>query len=188
LLVLVPASAFDEAALARQVWAIAESRNCEVIYLGLARDAVGEAALRRRLATLAALTRTDQQLVETCLSTARDWVAAVRAARRPADELACLAGESAFRWGRRRPLSVTLAATLRLIVHELDAGPLPAPADIHPRAAFSTGLGFVGLILVFLWFQIQAVRLPPTLAHDALLLILVVLEFALLAGWHKLNL
>jgi hypothetical protein len=185
--VLVPTFPLDEAALARVVAGRAGARALSVLYLGLARDAAGEAALRRRLATLAALTRTDQLAVDTHLAAEPDWVAAIRAARLPGDELACLPGQSALGWGRRRALSVALAAALGLVVHELAGVPATIPAVTPRRATLGAGLGFVTLVLIFFWIQVQAGRLPAGPVQAVFLTGLVLAEFALIAGWDRLT-
>lgn len=186
LLVLVPAHPLDEAALARQVLSLASPRALRVAYLALAHDAVDESALRRRLANLGALTRTDQQPVDTLLSTNRHWLAAVRAVRQPGDELACLAGQTVFGWGRRRPQSVALAAALRIIVHELESAAPPVPAA-RRRPAVGALAGFIALLAIFFSFQVHALRLPPGAVQGAFLAALVIAEFVLIAAWDKFN-
>ncbi len=186
LLVLVPVLPLDEPALARQAVRLASPRALRIVFVGLVRTAAEESALRRRLASLATLARADQQPVDTLLSTDRQWLAAVRAARQPGDELACLAGQTSFGWGRRRPLSIALAAALRVVVHELDGLALPAPAA-QRRAAAGALAGFAALIGLFLWLQIQAVTLPAGAIQAAFLVALVIAEFALIAAWDKLN-
>lgn len=186
LLVLVPALPLDEPALARQAVLLAAPRALPIVFVGLAHNAAEESALRRRLASLAALARADQQAVDTLLSTDRQWLAAVRAARQPGDEVACLAGQTTFGWGRRRALSVALAAALRLVVHELDGLVLPAPAT-RRRAAVSALAGFAAVIGLFLWLQIQVVTLPAGVVQGVFLVALIIAEFALIAVWDKLN-
>lgn len=187
LVVLVPPLDLDEPALARAVLALATPRALAVLYLGLARDAAGEAALRRRLAGLAALTRADRQPAEARLAVERDWLAAVRAARQPGDELACLPGQFLAYHGRSRPLAVALAAALGLVVHEVPGVPVSAPQTRSRRALLGVWAGFVALVALAFWFQVQAVRLPSGVVQGAFLVALVIMEFAALAAWNRLN-
>ena len=186
LLVLVPVVPLDEPALARQAALLAAPRALRIVFVGLARTAPEESALRRRLASLAALARTDQQAVDTHLSTDRQWLAAVRAARQPGDEVACLAGQTSFGWGRRRALSVALAAALRVVVHELDGLALPMPAA-RRLVAVGTLAGFAALVGLFLGLQLQAVTLPAGVIQSVLLAALIIAEFSLIAVWDRLN-
>jgi hypothetical protein len=186
LLVLVPGLPLDEPGLARQAVLLAAPRALRIVFVGLAHAAAEEAALRRRLAGLAALARADQQPVDTLLSTDRQWLAAVRAVRQPGDEVACLAGQTTFGWGRRRPLAIALAAVLRVVVHELDGLALPVPIA-RRRTAVGAVAGFAALVGLFLWLQIQAVALPAGAIQGVFLIALVIAEFALIAAWDKLN-
>src|SRR5215469_11747023 len=57
MVVLVPDVDLDEAVLARRVWSLAAGGRLAVLYVGLAASTTEEPQARRRLATLAALTR-----------------------------------------------------------------------------------------------------------------------------------
>jgi hypothetical protein len=183
--VLVPSCPVAEPVLARQAVSLAAPCALQIVYMGLAQSAAEESELRRRLANLAALTRTDQQAVDVVLSTERHWLAAVQAVQPHSDEVVCLAGQTTSGWGRRRPLAVALAAALHVVVHELDGVALPAP--VARRANLGPAAGFVLVVVIFFLAQVQAIRLPAGAFQSALLIALVIGEFCLIAGWDKLN-
>ncbi|MCC6192122.1 MAG: hypothetical protein IT318_24085 [Anaerolineales bacterium] len=188
LVVLVPEGPFDEAALARQVWALAGAGPRRVLYLGLSRGAADEALARRRLASLAALTRDDGLSVSTRLATEPNWLRAARAIRQPGDELVCAAGQTAPRWGLfgRRPLSVVLAAGLGLPVHEITGLAVePAPGRSRARAWLSFWLGAAAIVAFFFWLDVRLGQLPDNPARMALVALVVVAEFALLGWWAR---
>jgi hypothetical protein len=188
LVVLVPAGALDEARLARQIWALAAAGPRPVLYVGLSRSAADEPLVRRRLASLAALTRDEQVTARTRLATEQTWLRAAQAVQRPGDEWVCAAGEQAPRWGPfgRRPLSEALRAGLGQPVNELAGVGAQADAD---RAGARAWLGFwagaAAVVAVFFWLEVRLAQLPDTPGRMALVLLVVVAEFAVLGWWGR---
>jgi hypothetical protein len=149
----------------------------------LSRSAADEALVRRRLASLAALTRDEQVVVRTRLATEQTWLAAARAVQRPGDEWACAAGEAAPRWGLfgRRPLSEALAAGLGQPVHAL-GGIGAESADFGFRISdLGFWAGAAAVVAFFFWLEVWLAQLPDTPGRMALVLLVVVAEFAVLA-------
>jgi len=85
LVVLAPQINGSEAELAQRVWQLSSSRVHHVLYLALAENTREASVARRRLATLAALTRETQIQVETALSFEGDWLSAVNSVWNPGD-------------------------------------------------------------------------------------------------------
>jgi hypothetical protein len=187
LVVLVPEGALDEAALARQVWALAAASARVVLYLGLSHGAGDEPLVRRRLASLAALTRDDQLIVRTRLATEPNWLAAARAVQLPGDEWACAAGQAAPRWGPfgRQPLSAALAARLGGQVHDLAGVAAEPRAGQAGRAWLSFWAGAAALVAFFFWLEVRLSHLPDNPGRMALVLLVVVAEFAVLGWWAR---
>ena len=79
LLVLVPDLDLDEVDLARRVWSLAEPRSLPVLYLGMSAEPFRESLVRRRLATLAAITRDDRIQVNTRYLPVHKWLEAIHA-------------------------------------------------------------------------------------------------------------
>ncbi len=186
LLVLVPGGDLDEAALAQRIWALASTRGLAVQFLGLSRDLATESHMRRRLTTLAVMTRDRSVPVETRLDAGQDWRRAVKAAWRPDDLVVCHAEQSVRRWGRREPLSQSLMTTLKAPVCTLSglcAEEFVTLPNLGTQFAF--WIMPVAIIAGFFWFQVQITRITKDGLQTTLLCLSVLVEFGLIWVWNR---
>lgn len=169
LVVLTPQVDGLEAELARRVWLLAAPRGLDVLYLSLVDDTRNEPLSRRRMATLAALTRDPQMQVETALSFESDWPAAVRSVWRPGDLLIC-------------PVEVMRAvSTLHIPLYMLDTlgGSMPRRLQATlARWAFAL-LPYV-IVIAFFVLQAQVASWPHNAAYYVMMIGSVVLEAGLI--------
>jgi len=187
LVVLVPDLDLEEAALARRVWNLAAASPLAVLYLGLAPSASEEPSVRRRLATLAALTRDDWVQVSTALALGTDWLAALRPALHSGDLIVCHSEQQVRGWSAARPLGNELCRELQKPVHLLSGfysakqSELPA----HPLGRVAFWGGSLLILAAAFWVQVQISALPKNWAEDTLMVISVLAECGLIGLWSR---
>ncbi len=184
LVVLVPGLSADDASLAQQIWALASPRQLAVLYLGLCADSAHEPGLRRRLTTLAALTRDAWVSVETRLDLGTNWIRSVKGVWQAGDIVVCHAEQRTGFW--RRPLSRALVSTLDGPVCTL-AGfyPQPPGSERGPLAGALWWTVPLATVAIFFWLQVRLDRLPGDWAHTLLLYVAVLVEAGVLWLWHQ---
>ena len=184
LLVLVPDLDIDEADLAQRVWSLAEPRGLPVLYLGLATQPHRELPARRRLATLAAITRDQRIRVDTLCQLIPGWGPAIAAAARPGDLIVCPPEYATVPpWDSPRSVR-PLQATLH-VLPGLRVIPQPSRRRRLRQLAFWT----VALVILatFFWLQVQIERSTEGFAHAALLSLTVLAEGGMLVFWHVIS-
>lgn len=186
LVVLVPDLDLDESALSRRVWNLAAPNKLAVLYLGLSRSAPEEPHARRRLATVAALTRDDWVQVSTTLAVEEEWAGALRLLLRSGDLIVCHSEQTARTWRGARPLGNALCEILQTPVYLLQgfyAGDPAQPA--HPTARFMFWGGSVVILAAAFWMQVQISALPKNWSESALMVLSVVAECGLIGLWSQ---
>ena len=185
LVVLIPDVSTDESELARRIWSLASPRGLEVLYLGLCRDPYREPRARRRLASLAAMTRDDWAHVETRLALGGDWVRTVQAAYRSGDLIVCHAEQTVSAWRfAHKPLSHAMLSALNSPVYVLSGFyPEKSPEQPNSTARILSWIIPVTIVAGFFWIQVRIEQLPKDWAHTTLLCISVLVEYALIGIW-----
>ncbi len=186
LVVLVPDADLDETALARRIWNLAAPSKLAVLYLGLSPAASEEWHARRRLATLAALTRDEGVQVITALAAETDWLGALRPRQRNGDLIVCHAEQMAPSWRGARPLGKVLCQTLHLPVQLLEgfyAGDLAPVA--RPAARIMFWGGSIAILAGAFWLQVQISAQFRNWPEIALMMLSVVAEFGLIGLWSR---
>jgi hypothetical protein len=186
LVVLVPDIDLDETALSRRIWTLAAPNQLGVLYLGLARSASDEPQARRRVATLAALTRDDWVHVNTALAVEADWLSALRPVLQSGDLVVCHSRQTLPGWRGARPLGNALCQALQAPVHLLEgfySGDPVQPA--HPMGRIVFWGGSVAILAAAFWLQVQISALPKNWAESALMLLSVVAECGLIGLWSR---
>jgi hypothetical protein len=183
-IVLVPADDSSDLELARRVWQLAASRGASVLYVGLGHDPAHELSLRRRLPTLAGLTRDPQVLVDYQVLPGNDWIHRLREVWRPGDILACRSGERARPGGDL--LSDVLSRAISNSVWILTG--LPQAPESPSRGGRLRGLAYVlsliAVIAVFLVVQARIEVDTQGWVRSGLLSGSVVIELGLLWVLH----
>ena len=185
LLVLIPDQDMDEAEFVRRIWTLASPRHLAVLYLGLTSDAPMEARARRRLATLAALTRDDWVMVQTHLAIGSSWERAVKTVWRPGDLMVCHAEQSEVGGLWRRPLAQKLVAALQAPVYLL-SGFYPQ-MRLSPSPLIARLLSWsipLAILIGFFLLQVQIAEQVQGWLQTALLSASVAVEFGLVGLWN----
>jgi hypothetical protein len=182
LIVLIPANE-DYSSVTRRIWRLANETNSDVQLLGLSKDATQELALRRDLATMAALIRDTRVFVDTKVEIGSNWLNAVKHNYQKGDMIVCLAEQSIGI--RQKPLSQVLESNFRAPVYIL--------SDIRPSKtqsnAFSQVIawsGFIGIIAGFFFIQSKIIQLPDDWFRTVMSIVLLIPEFWLLWVWNSL--
>ncbi|HLF27694.1 MAG TPA: hypothetical protein VJG32_15275 [Anaerolineae bacterium] len=189
LLVLVPDLEVDEVDLAQCVWSLAEPRSLPVFYLGISDAPFRESPIRRRLATLAAITRDNRIQVETRYLPVHNWLEAVEVTCQPGDLIVsppdrALARQSnGQRSGRRAISTVT-----RMPVHVLPEFLFDRPSEDGRRRRDLVFWPISLMILAgFFWLQAQIDHTTQDLLRTLLLSLSVLVEGGVLIFWHSLT-
>lgn len=186
LVVLIPDQDTDEMELARRIWALTSPRQLAVLYLGLASDPLLEARARRRLTTLAALTRGEGVTVQTHLAIGSSWERAVTAIWRSGDLMICHAEQFEVNGLWRRPLAQKLVATLQAPVCLL-SGFYPN-VRLPPSTWMTHVLSWfipLAILLGFFLLQVQIAEQVQGWLQTALLSASVALEFGLVGFFQS---
>ena len=186
LIVLVPDMDVDESGLAARIWALASPHGLEVLFLGTLREEQNEFRARRRLATLAAITRDNQVQVEFTVMAHSHWVRAVQGIWRPGDLVVCHAEQTAAARGwRHQPLSQALITALDAPVCIL-SGFYPKLPSERPNwlVQILAWLPPLAIIVVFFILQVRITQGTAGWVQTALLCLSVFAEFGLIAAWE----
>jgi hypothetical protein len=182
LVVLVPGLELDEVELARRVWEFASTPHLAVLFLALCEDEQGEMRIRRRLATLTALTRDDRIVIETHLDYGRNWMRKVKDVLQEGDIVICYANQTV---DRGQKLLHELLAEMGVAVWPikgLDVTSLQARRKPLKELLFWPGS--VAIIAACLWLQIQILTISEIWAQNTLLYLSIPFELGLLWFWN----
>ena len=182
LIVLIPADA-DYSTVTRRIWRLANETNSDVQLLGLGKDTTQELALRRDLATMAALIRDSRVFVDTKVEIGNNWLNAVKHNYQDGDMIVCLAEQSIGI--RQKPLSQVLESNFKAPVYILSdiRSSRPQSSVLSQVIAWS---GFIGIIAGSFVVQSKIIQLPDDWFRTVLSIVLLIPEFWLLWVWNSL--
>jgi hypothetical protein len=181
--VLIPNLDVDEAELAREIWKLAFPPELAVLLLGLCPSVNEEPRVRRRLATIAALTRDTKVSVEIQLEFGRTWIRKLKSVLEAGDIVVCHAEQRIGIW--RQPLELVLA---RLNIPILTLKGF-IPSMYKSSSTFLRESVFwlvsIAVLFVFFLFQIQILRISEEWVRDTVLSLSVLIEFGLIWVWSN---
>jgi hypothetical protein len=175
----------NEADIAREIWKLAFPPGLAVLFLGLCPNVNEEPRVRRRLATVAALTRDIRVPVEIQLEFGRNWIRKLRGVLEAGDIVVCHAEQQTGIWGQ--PLELALAQlniptlTLKGFIPSMHK----SPSKLMRESVF--WLVSIAVLLVFFLFQIRILRISEEWASDTLLSLSILIEFGLFGIWNNLS-
>jgi hypothetical protein len=187
LVVLVPNTDVDEVELAHRIWSLASPRGLDVLFLSLIGEAQAELQARRRLATLAAVTRDDWTRIETRFEMSRNWLEAVEHVWQRGDLIVCHAEQMIPKWGLgRQALAPAIVSCLNLPTYILSGFYPKLPTD-RPNRFARVLLGVPPLLLLvgFFALQVQIDRQTQGWLSIVLLSLSVCVELGLFLAWHR---
>lgn len=182
LIVLIPADA-DYSTVTRRIWRLANETSSEVQLLGLSKDPSQELALRRDLATMAALIRDTRVFVDTKIEIGNSWLNAVKHNYQQGDMIVCPAEQSIGI--RQKPLSQVLESNFKAPVYILsDIRSPKLQSNVFSQViAWS---GFIGIIAGSFVLQSRIIQLPDDWFRTVLSVLLLIPELWLLWIWNSL--
>ena len=188
LVVLIPDADTDETELSQHIWSMVGRRELSVLFLGLSRDARHGPRARRRLATLAALTRDASVHVEAKLVIGSDWLQVLHSVHRSGDMVVCHAEQHVLRWGfRREPWSQRLMLALNQPVRILVGFYPDLPPDhVGPFDRLLSLAVPIAIVAAFSGLQILIHLTFTETAYTVLMLASVVAEYGLIGLWRYL--
>jgi hypothetical protein len=182
LIVLVPPDS-DSSSFTRRLCKIAVETNSNILLLGVCSDANQELALRRDLATVAALIRDARVYVETRVEVRTDWLAAVKQSYQKGDMIVCIADQSVGL--RRRPLSQILESTFQAPIYILSDRNV-RPFEPNALSQVISWSGFLGIIIGFFFLQVKIAQLPNDWFQMFLTILTLIPELGLILLWNSL--
>jgi hypothetical protein len=185
MVVLIPNSDFDEAVIAREIWKLAFPPGLAVLFLGLCPSVNEEPRMRRRLATVAALTRDPRVPVDVQLEFGRNWISKLKAVLEDGDIVVCHAEQRTGFF--HQPLELVLARLNipMLTLKGFTPSMYKSPSIFLREAVF--WLVSVAIVVGFFWLQVQTLRISEAWAKNILLGLSVPVEISLLWLWHALS-
>jgi hypothetical protein len=183
LVVLIPNLDIDEAEVAREIWKLAFPPELAVLFLGLCPSINEEPRVRRRLATVAALTRDTKVPVEIRLEFGRNWIGKLETVLEAGDIVVCHAEQRTGIW--RQPLELVLSRlnipilTLKGFIPSMYKSP---PTFLRESVFW---LASIAILSVFFLLQIQILRISEEWVRDTMLSLSVLIEFGLIWVWSS---
>ncbi len=185
LVVLVPSVEMDDVQIAREIWELAAPPHLAVLFLGLCSDISEESQMRRRLATLAALTRDPRITVESQLEYGKNFIRHIKTIQQNGDVIVCHA-EQQIGFGNKhlsKALEKAGASVWTLSGFYSKKNSLRS----QPLAGVIFWSISILILAIFFWFQAQTLRLTVNWAKNTLLYASVFTEVGLLWVWHKIS-
>jgi hypothetical protein len=186
LVVLVPDSEVDEAGLAACIWALAAPRGLAVLLLGTQSRSEGAYRARRRLATLAAITRDERVQVDSQMAAGGDWRQAVMHIWRPGDLVVCHQEMTTTVRLRQRPLAQALFSSLVAPIYVISG--FYSALAVERSGLLRALRSFLPPVIVILgcfWLQAQVTMATAGGLQTILLILTVIVEFSLILAWEQ---
>lgn len=184
LMVLIPGIETDHAPVIRRVWELAHALGCEVLFLGLCRDAAEEPGLRRALITMSALVHDSWISAEVKTEIGNDWLKVVKSNWREGDLIACLADH---RTGlMQKPLGQILESRLNATVYILYGFGSPNRRGLGLLSTLLLWTGFAVTVIGFFFLQVGLDQALSGWLHTLTFSLTVLVEFWLVWVWNNL--
>ncbi len=188
LIVLIPEGMAGGSELAKRIYGLALREQCDVIYLGFVYDEAKKLSVARNMATLKALTASDEVLAGSRLTSSDAWSETLRTMLRPGDTLVCH-DEQHIRQGlfTSLPVRQVLAAEFKAPIYSISG-------FYHPWVALTKkwlwGLlfwvGCLAILAAFSILEIQVDHAMQGLSKAVFIAIMLAAEFTAFLTWNKL--
>ena len=180
--VVIPENEFNEVELAHRLWNLAEPGPINILLVTLAAAYRRDAYLRRRLATLAAITEDKKVRVRIEIAEERSWASVINRILRTGDLILCIRGQARRSFGiRSGDLGEHLSALLDAPVLVLSGFKLGWPKVYLNLFKETAGwLSAIMLLTSFLWLQIHIGEALNGGVYVLVMILLVFIEIALL--------
>jgi hypothetical protein len=175
---LIPPFDINLSALAHRVWELANATGSGILLLGQFDEAQKESKLRRDVATLSAMLRNENILVESNVSFGRDWIHLIRNHLHKGDMLVRIAEHKINSLESQIDSQIYILSDL---VSQKDAN---SNSNLFLQLISITGS--LAIIIGFFMLQVRIIDLTKDGVRTLFLLISLPIGFGLLWAWNSL--
>ena len=187
LIVLLPVCMANDFELAHMIHWMAYQKKCDVFYMTVAESNDNSLALSRDMATLKAVTAGNGLQAQWIQASPTNWLARLQDIYRPEDEMVC---------SEEQTIDHDSFGKVKLYHFVKEA----TAADIHPVSGFYptqevkrkkrlpeylSWMGFLAIIALVTWLQIQVDAAIHGTASTVIVLILLCIEFGAIWAWNN---
>jgi hypothetical protein len=187
LIVVVPEEDVDEALLSRQIWNLAVNYQLDVLLITIVANIDESMSARRRLTTIAAMTRDSHFKVEKQIVFSNRWEKALRPYWHQSDMILCPAEKTIEHlFGKKTPLSQALSDRLKASVYTFSGLYKPATNKRLPfwLRQIPFWLGFFIIISIFFYFEVDVDQGIHGWVGQTLLVIVMLIEIGFIYAWN----
>ena len=186
LIVIVPEEDVDEAQLSRQIWSLAANYHLDVLLISKVTNTDESMSARRRLTTIAAMTRDSHFKVEKQVVFSNRWDQALRPYWQQSDMILCPAEKTIENlFGKTTPLSQALSVHFKAPVYTF--GGLYKPSTRHLPSwlrQIPFWLGFLIIISIFFYIEADVDQSIHGWVGQTLLIMVMLVEIGLIYVWN----
>jgi len=190
LIVLLPVSMTNNIDLAHMIHWMAFQKKCDVIYLTSEDCNDGSLALSRDMATMKAVTAGNGLSAQWIQAGPADWLTRLHEIYRPEDEIMC---------NEEQTIGHTFLQKVKLydLVKETTTADIHLVSGFYPTQEVKrkkgipealTWMGFLGIIALITWLQIQVDATIHGTLSTVIVLILLCIEFGAIWVWNNITL
>jgi hypothetical protein len=186
LIVLLPEGLTGSSDLAKKIYWLATRDHCDVFYLAIVDDEQTKLSVARHLATLKALTFSQQIAVNSKISNSAEWLNTLKGLFRPGDMIVCHE-EQYVRNGfmNATPMKAILSETFKAHIYTLTG--FYQPWHVLTRKWLLGILFWVGCLAILGGFGLLEIQIDRTVqgaAGTALIFVILAFEFAAFWAWN----
>jgi hypothetical protein len=185
LVVVVPNEDVDEAQLSRQIWNLAANYRLDVLLITIVANTDESMSARRRLTTIAAMTRASHFKVEKQVVFSHRWDRALRSFWQQSDMILCPA-EKAIKniFGKTTLLSQALSDHLQAPVYTFCGLYKPSTRQLPSwLRQLPFWLGFLIIVSIFFYFEANVDQSVHGWVGQTLLVMVMLIEIGFIYAW-----
>jgi hypothetical protein len=182
LFVLVPSTEIDTMVLTQRVYELANAGAFHVKFMGLCTDAGNELVTRRSLISMSAMLNYRSVISDVEVILSNNWVDNLKSRVCPGDMVVYWATQPPS--SLHRPLSQLLRENLNVPLYIIPGRPAPRNAHSAWTVQVAAWIGFIAIMLGFLFLQTQIFEFANGWT-TVLALLSVTVEFWLIWVWHN---
>jgi len=190
LIVLLPVCMANDFELAHKIHWMAYRKNCDVFYMTIAENNEGSLALSRDMATMKAVTAGNWLQAQWIQARPSDWVTRLQEIYRPEDEIVCTEEQAIdHSLSGQGKLYQIVKEAVAAEIHPVSGYDLPHEEVRRKRIPeFLAYAGFLVIIALITWLQIQVDAALRGTVDTVIVLILLCVEFGAIWAWNNFTL
>lgn len=187
LIVLLPVSLVNDVEMAHMIHWMAFQKNCDVVYLTAEDSSDGSLALSRDMATMKAVTAGNWLSAQWIQASPADWLARLQEIYQPGDEIMCTEEQTIDHGMLQKEKLYDLVKETTEADIQLVSGFYPVHKAKKKRGIpeFLALMGFLVIIALFAFLQIQVDSAIHGTVGTVIVLILLCVEFGAIWVWNN---